>query len=81
MPLPMVHLAVAHALKDEPFAKGDLAAYFLGANAPDSIHKREGWTGYDKDVSHIVAVYMTFGPRVRATPEKTAFSPAAACIF
>ena len=53
MPLPMVHLAVAYALKDEAFAQGDLAAYFLGANAPDSIHKREGWTRRDKDVSHI----------------------------
>ena len=53
MPLPMVHLAVAHALKDEAFAKGDPAAYFLGANAPDSIHKREGWTRHDKDISHL----------------------------
>lgn len=53
MPLPMVHLAVAYALKDEPFAGQDKAAYFLGANAPDSIHKREGWTAHDKDVSHI----------------------------
>lgn len=53
MPLPMVHLAVAYALKDEAFAGSDKAAFFLGANAPDSIHKREGWTGHDKDVSHI----------------------------
>ncbi|MBO5252852.1 MAG: hypothetical protein J6C51_02795 [Clostridia bacterium] len=53
MPLPMVHLAVAHALSDEAFAGCDKAAYFLGANAPDSIHKREGWTGHDKDVSHV----------------------------
>ena len=53
MPLPMVHLAVAYALKDEPFVGSDKAAYFLGSNAPDSIHKREGWTGHDKDVSHI----------------------------
>ena len=53
MPLPMVHLAVAYALKDEAFAQGDLAAYYLGANAPDSIHKREGWTRLDKDLSHI----------------------------
>ena len=53
MPLPMVHLAVAYALKDEFFAGEDKAAYYLGANAPDSIHKREGWTGHDKDVSHI----------------------------
>lgn len=53
MPLPMVHLAVAYALKDEPFVGSDKAAYFLGANAPDSIHKREGWTGHDKDISHL----------------------------
>ena len=53
MPLPMVHLAVAYALKDEPFVGSDKAAYFLGANAPDSIHKREGWTRLDKDVSHL----------------------------
>ena len=53
MPLPMVHLAVAYALKDESFAGHDKAAYFLGANAPDSIHKREGWTAHDKDVSHL----------------------------
>jgi len=53
MPLPMVHLAVAYALKDEPFAGHDQAAYFLGANAPDSIHKRAGWTRHDKDVSHL----------------------------
>lgn len=53
MPLPMVHLAVAHALKDEPFTGADKAAYYLGANAPDSIHKREGWTRADKDRSHL----------------------------
>ena len=53
MPLPMVHLAVAYALKDESFVGSDKAAYFLGANAPDSIHKREGWTRLDKDVSHL----------------------------
>ena len=53
MPLPMVHLAVAYALKDEAFAGSDKADFFLGANAPDSIHKREGWTGHDKDVSHV----------------------------
>ena len=53
MPLPMVHLAVAYALKDEAFAGADKAAYYLGANTPDSIHKREGWTRHDKDVSHM----------------------------
>ena len=53
MPLPMVHLAVAHALKDEGFVGTDKAAYYLGANAPDSIHKREGWTRADKDQSHL----------------------------
>lgn len=53
MPLPMVHLAVAHALRDEAFTGSDKAAYYLGANAPDSIHKRAGWTRHDKDVSHI----------------------------
>ena len=53
MPLPMVHLAVAYALKDEAFVGCDKAAYYLGANTPDSIHKREGWTRHDKDVSHL----------------------------
>ncbi|MBQ2817015.1 MAG: hypothetical protein IJF16_03700 [Clostridia bacterium] len=53
MPLPMVHLAVAYELRDEAFAGADKAAYFLGANAPDSIHKREGWVSRDKQVSHL----------------------------
>lgn len=53
MPLPMVHFAVAWALKDEPYAKACPAAFLLGVNAPDSIHKRPGWTRGDKDVSHL----------------------------
>ena len=53
MPLPMVHLAVAHALENEAFAGADKAAYYLGANAPDSIHRRNGWTGRDKLISHL----------------------------
>jgi hypothetical protein len=53
MPLPMVHFAVAWALKDEPYARAFPQTFLLGANAPDSIHKRPGWTRADKDVSHL----------------------------
>jgi len=50
MPLPMVHLAVAHALALSPADPGD---YYLGALAPDAIHMREGWVRADKDRSHL----------------------------
>ena len=54
MPLPMVHLAVAYALKDSPLAGSDKAAFFLGVNAPDAVQKREDWTLRDKMHSHLM---------------------------
>ncbi|WP_434752205.1 zinc dependent phospholipase C family protein [Paenibacillus amylolyticus] len=52
MPLPMVHLSVAHRLADKLPEQLDLRAFYLGNIAPDSIHMREGATRDDKQHTH-----------------------------
>lgn len=52
MPLPMVHLSVAHRLATtlpEPLDRG---AFYLGNIAPDAIHMREGANRDDKEHTH-----------------------------
>lgn len=52
MPLPMVHLAVAHnILPNIDIAKPDM--FYLGAISPDAIHMREGSTRQDKIRTHL----------------------------
>lgn len=52
MPLPMVHLSVAHRLADTLPEPLDLGAFYLGNIAPDAIHMREGTTRDDKQYTH-----------------------------
>ncbi|MGF6355914.1 hypothetical protein ABIE27_003829 [Paenibacillus sp. 4624] len=52
MPLPMVHLSVAHQLADTLPEPLDLGAFYLGNIAPDAIHIREGTTRDDKQHTH-----------------------------
>ncbi|MCP1135166.1 hypothetical protein NKT34_17850 [Paenibacillus polysaccharolyticus] len=52
MPLPMVHLSVAHQLANTLPEPLDLGAFYLGNIAPDAIHIREGTTREDKQYTH-----------------------------
>ena len=53
MPLPMVHLSVAHHLiQDHGYPASP--AFYLGSIAPDAIHMRPGTNQKDKHVVHLV---------------------------
>jgi hypothetical protein len=52
MPLPMVHLAVAHNILNQIHVhKPDM--YYLGAISPDAIHMRDGSARKDKNRVHL----------------------------
>jgi hypothetical protein len=53
MPLPMVHLSVAHRLV-ERYGYPPSSAFYLGSVAPDAIHKRPGTDRADKLAVHLV---------------------------
>lgn len=60
MALPMVHLAVARNVYNSCpnlIPKDTLAEYYLGSIAPDGVHKRDTYTRYDKDVSHVKKLF------------------------
>ena len=53
MPLPMVHLSVAHCLiQDHGYP--DSPTFYLGSIAPDAIHVRPGTAQKEKHVVHLV---------------------------
>jgi hypothetical protein len=52
VPLPMVHLEVAHALRPK-MGPSDPGQFMLGSIAPDAIHMRPGWTREDKRRIHL----------------------------
>ena len=53
MPLPMVHLSVAHLLiRDHGYPASP--AFYLGSIAPDAIHARPGTESRDKRRVHLV---------------------------
>jgi hypothetical protein len=56
MPLPMVHLAVAHALIESGsyFAVENLPSFYLGTIAPDAIHMRANLDRAAKNLTHII---------------------------
>lgn len=59
MPLPLVHLAVAHGIAQDRSAGAGSAleiapGLYLGAIAPDAIHMREGSTRDDKRRIHLL---------------------------
>lgn len=51
MALPMVHLETAYLAADE-LKPSDMAAYLLGAIAPDGVHTRSPYSGEMKQKSH-----------------------------
>jgi hypothetical protein len=53
MPLPMVHLAVAHKVAKN-LSIADLPVYYLGSLSPDAVHIREGYNRAQKDISHLI---------------------------
>ena len=53
MPLPMVHLSIAHSLAEAIDPRGDRDLYYVGAIAPDGIHKRANATREDKRRIHL----------------------------
>ena len=56
MPLPMVHLSVAHCLVQDHGHPAS-AAFYLGSIAPDAIHMRPGTEPKDKQTVHLVGPY------------------------
>lgn len=55
MALPMVHLAVAHALAELQGEGKGCGEYFLGAIAPDAVHMRPEYDKKYKAASHFTA--------------------------
>jgi hypothetical protein len=53
MPLPMVHLSIAHCLIHD-HGHPNIPAFYLGSIAPDAIHMRPGTEQTDKHVVHFV---------------------------
>ena len=53
MPLPMVHLSIAHCMVQE-YGYPASPAFYLGNIAPDAIHMRPGTDGKDKQTVHLV---------------------------
>ena len=52
MPLPMVHLSVAHGLIED-HGYPDCPDFYLGSIVPDAIHMRPGTNGQDKRTVHL----------------------------
>ena len=65
MPLPMVHLSIAHHLV-EAYAYPSCPALYLGSIAPDAIHVRAGTGRADKLAVHLVGQDGIDLDRVRA---------------
>lgn len=52
MPLPMVHLSIARQLT-QLLEIEDHEAFYIGAIAPDAIHKRDDMTRKEKNITHL----------------------------
>jgi hypothetical protein len=65
MPLPMVHLSIAHRLV-ERYGYPSSPAFYLGSIAPDAIHKRAGTDRRDKLDVHLIGEGGLDESRLRA---------------